>query len=181
MGLTGLKGASGSSAIPVIGDLGSPSFGRRGDVRASAFMSNQASQGWYVCYAETLEGSSNVDSNPLQRLGKKSQSEPTRCLFIFWNSWDFPASLMTPSGSDSLGWNGRPALGNRGLLGRGLRGRGCLGAAACPSRALVLLLHPSDGGCSLTQGSPRETAGCSWSTLGDLVHVEMVCVREEGR
>lgn len=36
VGLTGLKGASGSSTTPAIpGDLGSPSFGRRGDVSLS--------------------------------------------------------------------------------------------------------------------------------------------------
>lgn len=74
-------------------------------------------------------------------------------------------------------------LGSQGWwagAGRRSRGRGCLGAAASPSRALVLLLHASDDGSSLTQVSLRETAGCSWSTLGNLVHVEMVAIVRKG-
>lgn len=149
-------------------------------------MSNEASQGWYVCYAETLEKSSNVDSNPLQRLGKKKpkkqhQGEPTRCLFIFWHSWDFPASLMTPSGSDSLGWNGRACTGWLRVGGQGLPGDSGAPWALlfAPREPLSCCCHTSAGGSSQTQGCPSKTAR-SWCVLGNLVHVEMVCMCAEG-
>lgn len=48
-GLIGLKGASGSSSIPAIaGDLGSPSSGRRGDVKSKACQIKHPRAGMYV-------------------------------------------------------------------------------------------------------------------------------------
>lgn len=139
--------------IPVVwAVLESPPLGKRRDVGASAFMSNKASQGWFVCFSETLERSSKADSNPLQRLVKRTrrQIRSTHEVFIYFlkllgfSSQSHDSLGLRLTKTECLGLAACDFL----LLSQSCWGRELLmGMPHAPPKPLVSLLHPSDA-CS---------------------------------